>query len=65
MPVFPSVDPTCADLMLKKNMNADGKFVLPDELRDFVVLCTTDFSTVAKEVHVRTRRVRLIGLEVV
>lgn len=36
---------------------------IADGLRDFVVFCTTDFSTVATEVHVRTRRVLLIGLE--
>ncbi|XP_071721513.1 uncharacterized protein [Rutidosis leptorrhynchoides] len=40
-----------------------GKFMCPEGLSDFVVFCTTDFSTISKEVHVRTRRVRLVGLE--
>ncbi|PKA66130.1 hypothetical protein AXF42_Ash018420 [Apostasia shenzhenica] len=30
---------------------------------DFVVYCTTDFTTVSKKVHVRVRRVRLLGFE--
>lgn len=65
MPVFPSIDPTRVDLKLNQNMSEEmeEKFIQPDGLSDFVVFCTTDFSTVVKEVHVRTRRVRLIGLE--
>ncbi|KAL2488244.1 lipase class 3 family protein [Forsythia ovata] len=64
MSVFPSIDPTCVDLKLKQNVSLEEeKFIRPDGLSDFVVYCTTDFSTVSKEVHVRTRRVRLIGLE--
>nr|XP_019708458.1 uncharacterized protein LOC105051217 isoform X2 [Elaeis guineensis] len=34
-----------------------------DGLNGFVVYCTSDFITVSKEVHVRTRRVRLVGFE--
>ncbi|XP_020111587.1 uncharacterized protein LOC109726422 [Ananas comosus] len=34
-----------------------------DGLDGFVIYCTTDFTTVCKEVHVRTRRVRLLGFE--
>lgn len=65
VPMFPALDPTCIDLKLKQNMALEEeKFIRPDGLSDFVVYCTTDFSTVSKEVHVRTRRVRLIGLEV-
>jgi hypothetical protein len=41
-----------------------GKFIKPEGLNDFVMFCTTDFSTISKEVHVRTRRVRFVGLEV-
>ena len=33
-------------------------------LGDLVVYCTTDFATLCKQVHVRTRRVRLLGLKV-
>lgn len=65
MPIFPSLDSTFGDLRLNQNVSAldEGKFIRPDGLNDFMIFCTTDFSTVSKEVHVRTRRVRLIGLE--
>ncbi|KAL0417982.1 UNVERIFIED_CONTAM: hypothetical protein Sradi_1211700 [Sesamum radiatum] len=66
MPAFLSIDQSSVDLKLKqqnKSTEVEDNFVNPDGLSDFVVFCTTDFSTVAKEVHVRTRRVRLIGLE--
>ncbi|GER54569.1 lipase class 3 family protein [Striga asiatica] len=66
MPSFLSIDPSSVDLKLNQ-VNPpemeDKKGIIPDGLGDFVVFCTTDFSTVAKEVHVRTRRVQLIGLE--
>ncbi|KAL7586959.1 uncharacterized protein LOC111918387 [Lactuca sativa] len=52
---FPSMDLNPVDQL--------GKFMCPEGLSDFVVFCTTDFSTISKEVHVRTRRVRLVGLE--
>lgn len=64
MPAFLSIDPNSVDLKLKPNKSPEMEtFIHPDGLSNFVVYCTTDFSTVAKEVHVRTRRVRLIGLE--
>ncbi|XP_047955012.1 uncharacterized protein LOC125201120 isoform X1 [Salvia hispanica] len=64
MPAFLSIDPNSVDLKLKnRSLEMEENFVHPDGLSDFVVFCTTDFSTVAKEVHVRTRRVRLIGIE--
>ncbi|KAL6576797.1 hypothetical protein OROMI_011073 [Orobanche minor] len=65
MPGFLSIDPSSVDLKLNqiKSPEMEEKFIHPDGLGDLVVFCTTDFSTVAKEVHVRTRRVRLIGLE--
>ncbi|PIN01128.1 Triacylglycerol lipase [Handroanthus impetiginosus] len=65
MPAFLSIDPSSVDLKLKQNKSPqmEETFVHPDGLSDFVVFCTTDFSTVAKEVHIRTRRVKLIGLE--
>ncbi|GFQ00133.1 hypothetical protein PHJA_002157300 [Phtheirospermum japonicum] len=64
-PAFLSIDPSSVDLKLKQNKSPEmeEKFIHPDGLGDFVVFCTTDFSTVGKEVHVRTRRVQLIGLE--
>lgn len=40
------------------------KSLRPEGLSDFFVFCTSDFTTVSKEVHIRTRRVRLLGLEV-
>lgn len=63
VPMFPSLDPTCIDLKLKQKALEEEKITRPDGLSDFVVYCTSDFSTVSKEVHVRTRRVQLIGLE--
>ncbi|EYU40651.1 hypothetical protein ABFS82_14G057200 [Erythranthe guttata] len=65
MPAFLSIDPSSIDLKLKQiaSPEMDERVIHPDGLSDFVVFCTTDFSTVAKEVHFRTRRVRLIGLE--
>lgn len=66
MPAFLSIDPNSVDLKLKnRSLEMEENFIHPDGLSDFVVFCTTDFSTVAKEVHVRTRRVRLIGIEVI
>ncbi|CAA0842440.1 lipase class 3 family protein [Striga hermonthica] len=66
MPAFLSIDPSSVDLKLnqvKSPEMEDRKGIIPDGLGDFVVFCRTDFSTVVKEVHVRTRRVQLIGLE--
>lgn len=67
VPAFLSIDPNSIDVKLKHSKSPEMKdiFVHPDGLSDFVVFCTTDFSTVVKDVHVRTRRVRLIGLEVI
>lgn len=62
---FPSADSNPSDLRKEQNVCAShvGKFICPKGLDDVVVFCTTDFSTIFKEVHVRTRRVQLIGLE--
>ncbi|WOL02498.1 hypothetical protein Cni_G11217 [Canna indica] len=43
-------------LFQERNLYSNG-------LDSFVVYCTSDFLTVSKEVHVRTRRVRLLGFE--
>lgn len=66
IPMFSSIDSSYVDTKLKQNVfKVEGRnLVLPDGLDDFVIYCTTDFSTVWKEVNLRTRRVRLIGLEV-
>ncbi|KAG6787428.1 hypothetical protein POTOM_009067 [Populus tomentosa] len=63
MPVFPSIDSDAANLIKENSSGNDEKFLLPDGLSDFCIFCTSDFATVSKEVHVRTRRVRLLGLE--
>lgn len=64
--MFSSIDSSYIDTKLKQNVfKVEGRnLVLPDGLDDFVIYCTTDFSTVWKEVNLRTRRVKLIGLEV-
>ncbi|KAA8550557.1 hypothetical protein F0562_002241 [Nyssa sinensis] len=65
LPVFSSIDSNSVDLKREQNVGAfhEGKFICPEGLSDFVVFCTSDFSAVSKEVYVRTRRVRLVGLE--
>ncbi|XP_016541816.2 uncharacterized protein LOC107842470 isoform X4 [Capsicum annuum] len=65
IPMFSSIDSSYVDTKWKQNVfKVEGRnVVLPDGLDDFVIYCTTDFSTVWKEVNMRTRRVRLIGLE--
>ncbi|VVA96811.1 unnamed protein product [Arabis nemorensis] len=65
VPMFSSVDSNTG--LLKEGINLgffqDDKFVRPEGLEDLYIFCTSDFTTVAKEVEVRTRRVRLLGLE--
>ncbi|XP_052211530.1 uncharacterized protein LOC127814214 isoform X2 [Diospyros lotus] len=65
LPVFPSIDSNSDDLEVEQNIRAfqKEKCTCPEGLSDFSVFCTSDFSTVSKEVHIRTRRVRLVGLE--
>lgn len=66
IPMFPSIDSDTANLNHEKTSGLfrDEKFIRPEGLSDFFVFCTSDFTTVSKEVHVRTRRVQLLGLEV-
>ncbi|KAG6630902.1 hypothetical protein CIPAW_13G053400 [Carya illinoinensis] len=66
VPIFPSVDSDGANLNRENTLGSfhDDKFICPEGLSDFSILCTSDFAAVSKEVHVRTRRVRLLGLEV-
>lgn len=66
VPMFSSVDSNTG--FPKEGINLgffqEDKFVRPEGLEDLHIFCTSDFATVAKEVEVRTRRVRLLGLEV-
>ncbi|XP_077226718.1 lipase class 3 family protein [Tasmannia lanceolata] len=41
----------------------EGESIQTEGLRGFYICCSSDFVTVSKEVYVRTRRVRLVGLE--
>ncbi|XAR60907.1 Triacylglycerol lipase [Bertholletia excelsa] len=63
-PLFPSIESNSVDSKMKDGCAFHREaFICPEDLSDFVICCTSDFSTVSKEVHVRTRRVRLVGLE--
>ncbi|XP_062174428.1 uncharacterized protein LOC133879728 isoform X2 [Alnus glutinosa] len=65
IPMFPSIDSDAANLNHEKTSGlfSDEKFIRPEGLSDFFIFCTSDFATVSKQVHVRTRRVQLLGLE--
>lgn len=65
LPLFSSIHSNSVDNKADQNIRSflDGKFISPEGLSDFVIFCTSDFATVFKEVHIRTRRVRLVGLE--
>lgn len=54
-----SLGPDCSI----ESSSEDGK-LCSGNFDTFIVYCTSDFLTVCKEVHVRTRRVRLLGFEV-
>ncbi|WJX91827.1 hypothetical protein P8452_73550 [Trifolium repens] len=60
MPAFTSVDSKTVGSSAPVDMD---KSVRPESLNNFLIFCTSDFTTVSKEVHLRTRRVRLVGLE--
>lgn len=64
--VFPSIDSETVDCCMEHGSGSadDEKFIRPKGLSDVFIFCTSDFTTVFKEVHFRTRRVRLLGLEV-
>ena len=66
MPMFHSIDSDTVNLNREQNMASSHqeKYIRPEGLGDFFIFCTSDFTTASKEVHVRTRRVRLLGLEV-
>ncbi|TYI73068.1 hypothetical protein E1A91_D07G104600v1 [Gossypium mustelinum] len=65
MTMFPSINSETVNLNKEHDMASSHqeKYVRPEGLSDFFIFCTSDFSTASKEVHVRTRRVRLLGLE--
>lgn len=66
LPAFPSVNLETANLVGEHSSRPIDKehLIRPESLNNFFIFCTSDFTTVSKEVHVRTRRVRLVGLEV-
>ncbi|WCJ37226.1 lipase class 3 family protein [Euphorbia peplus] len=63
MAVFPSIDPNGDNANREHSLGHGEKILYAEGLSDFCIFCTSDFATVSKEVHVRTRRVRLLGLE--
>ncbi|KAK4845717.1 hypothetical protein QYF36_008284 [Acer negundo] len=65
MPLFSSIDSENVnyDMGPSSGSSLNEKSIHPEGLSDFYIFCTSDFTTVSKEVHVRTRRVRLLGLE--
>jgi len=66
-PIFSSEETECVGSNLDCNIASldEGKRLCPEGLNGFVIYCTSDFITVSKKVHVRTRRVRLLGFEVI
>ncbi|KAK9159779.1 hypothetical protein Syun_006120 [Stephania yunnanensis] len=64
VPGFPSIDTESVNLGIKYKMEPFREGVKrPEGLDDFVIFCTSDFVTVSKEVCIRTRRVRFVGLQ--
>lgn len=65
MPGFPSLD---SDSLNPQNYHiesfGEGDSIHTNGLNDFFICCTSDFIATSKEVYIRTRRVRLVGLEV-
>ncbi|XP_010524652.1 PREDICTED: uncharacterized protein LOC104802652 [Tarenaya hassleriana] len=63
--MFSSVDSSASSPMKEIGLGffKEDKFICPEGLEDFYIFCTSDFATVSKEVQVRARRVRLLGLE--
>ncbi|KAK6937870.1 Fungal lipase-like domain [Dillenia turbinata] len=62
---FPSID---ADSITNSGESKigtihDGHCVQPEGLANFIIYCISDFNTISKVVQLRTRRVKLIGLE--
>lgn len=66
MQSLPSADSGIVNLKMDHSLGSslEEKYCCPEGLNNFFIICTSDFTTVSKEVHIRTRRVRLLGLEV-
>ncbi|CAH9129376.1 unnamed protein product [Cuscuta epithymum] len=62
--MFPPINSSHIDLksMQGATSSSEGNFIRTHGL-DLVIFCQTDFATVSREVDIRTRRVRLVGLE--
>lgn len=65
MPGFPSSDSDSINPQ-KYNIESfgEGENIHANGLNDVFICCTSDFITTSKAVYIRTRRVRLLGLEV-
>ncbi|PIA35853.1 hypothetical protein AQUCO_03400030v1 [Aquilegia coerulea] len=64
IPGFPAIETENIISSRKYGMGLSHERVCcPEGLNNFVIFCTSDFTTVSKEVFVRTRRVQLVGLE--
>ncbi|KAF3780820.1 hypothetical protein EJ110_NYTH38456 [Nymphaea thermarum] len=62
---FPSSNESPLDPSFRLTLGSSSEHgnAYTGSLNSFTIHCTSDFFTVSKEVHVRTRRVRLLGLE--
>ncbi|XP_031404474.1 uncharacterized protein LOC116213599 isoform X2 [Punica granatum] len=65
LPAFSTInkEPVKVSSIQNSNPSDEVKYVHPDDPIDLYIFCTSDFTTVSREVHLRTRIVRLIGLE--
>lgn len=65
MPPFSSIRSESVKMNVMQNSDSsrEGSFTCPADPIDLCIFCTSDFTTVSREVHLRTRRVRLLGLE--
>ncbi|KAL5702941.1 hypothetical protein ACHQM5_028098 [Ranunculus cassubicifolius] len=64
MPGFPPADMETLNTGRKYNIGSSHEIEnQPEGLSSFSIFCTSDFTTVSKEVFVRSRKVQLVGLE--
>lgn len=65
MPPFSSIHSESVKMNVVQNSDPsnEGNITCPADPIDLCIFCTSDFATVSREVHLRTRRVRLLGLE--
>ncbi|KAK4781977.1 hypothetical protein SAY86_016079 [Trapa natans] len=65
MPAFSTInkEPGKVSNVHNSNLSNEGNFMHSNDPIDLYIFCTSDFTTVSREVHLRTRRVRLLGLE--